>query len=49
MDTAWYWILGIVAVIAAALASWRVVTNIRYNKVTSEKNSISAGRDVNIK
>jgi hypothetical protein len=48
MDTTWYWILGIVAVIAAALASWRVVTRAKYTKINAENNSIAAGRDVKI-
>lgn len=50
MDNTWYWILGIVVVVAAALASWRVVTKgkIKVDSVKAHDNSIAAGRDINL-
>lgn len=47
-SSAWYWILGIVIVVAAALASWRVVTKGKINNVKANQNSIAAGRDINV-
>ncbi len=48
MTTELYLILCIVGIILAALASWRIVTKIRYNKINAKNNSIAAGNDVNI-
>jgi hypothetical protein len=48
MTSELYMILGIIGIILAALASWRVITKIRYNNVVSKDNSIAVGGDVNI-
>ena len=48
MDVAWYWVLGLAAILAAAFASWRVVTKGKYLSVKAKDHSLAAGHDVNV-
>ena len=49
MDVAWYWwVLGLAAIFAAAVASWRVVTKGKYQRIKAMDHSLAAGRDVNV-